>query len=180
MCFRATGKRAAEVFSNESGGHRWQRASPTDKRGRTHTSTITVAVLSEPDKHEYHLDEREIVITTRRGSGPGGQHKNKTDSCVDIKHIPTGITVTVDGRHQHKNKVLAKSILSAKLLTIKRERDTIERNKDRKQQLGCGMRGDKRRTIRVGDNQVVDHLLGKTIAFKQYEKGNLDGFIQNY
>ena len=151
---------------------------PTERRGRTQTSTITVAVLPEPAQHEYHLDEKDLVITTRRGSGPGGQHRNKTDSCVDIKHKPTGIMVTVDGRDQHKNKALAKRILCAKLLAKERERGILQRNKDRKQQVGCGMRGDKRRTIRVGDNQVVDHVLGKAVSYKDYTRGNWDGFTK--
>lgn len=84
--------------------------------------------------------------------------------------------VTVDGRDQHKNKALAKRILSAKLLAKERERGILQRNKSRRQQVGCGMRGDKRRTIRVNDNQVVDHILGKTISYKDYQKGNLDEF----
>lgn len=95
-----------------------------------------------------------------------------------MKHKPTGIMVTVDGREQHKNKALAKRILCAKLIARERERGILQRNKDRKRQLGCGMRGDKRRTIRVGDNQVVDHILGKTISYKDYVKGNLDGFTR--
>ena len=142
------------------------------------TSTITVAVLPEPEQHEYHLDDKDLVITTRRGSGPGGQHRNKTDSCVDMKHTPTGLMVTVDGRDQHKNKALARKILCAKLIARERERDTLERNKNRKQQVGCGMRGDKRRTIRVGDNQVVDHVLGKTVSYKNYVKGDFTGLVE--
>jgi peptide chain release factor 1 len=137
-----------------------------------------VAVLPEPKQHEFHLDEKEIEITTKRGSGPGGQHKNKTDSCVVVKHIPTGITAMVDGRDQHKNKALAKQILCARLLDNQRKCDILERNQNRKQQLGCGMRGDKRRTIRVNDNQVVDHILGKTLTYKEYQKGNFDGLVQ--
>ena len=86
--------------------------------------------------------------------------------------------VTVDGRDQHKNKALAKRILCAKLMAKERERGILKRNKDRKQQVGCGMRGDKRRTIRVGDNQVVDHVLGKTVSYKDYVKGNFGGLVQ--
>lgn len=178
MCFRVSGKKAAKLFAHEGGGHRWQCVSPTDKKGRVQTSTITIAVLPEPTKQEYHLDEKEIEITTKRGSGPGGQHKNKTDSCVVVKHIPTGITAMVDGRDQHKNKALAKQILCARLLDNQRQRGILERNKNRREQVGCGMRGDKRRTIRVGDNQVVDHILNKTVTFKEYQKGNFDGLVQ--
>jgi len=178
VCARVSGSKAKRVFQNEGGGHRFQRIPPTEKRGRVQTSTITVAILPEPKQHECQLDDKDLEITTRRGSGPGGQHRNKTDSCVDIKHKPTGISVTVDGRDQHKNKTLAKRILSAKLLASAQERGIIERNKKRKDQVGCGMRGDKRRTIRITHNQVVDHILGKTISYKDYKRGNLDVFIK--
>lgn len=86
--------------------------------------------------------------------------------------------VTVDGRDQHKNKALAKQILRAKLLAKERERGILQRNQKRRQQVGCGMRGDKRRTIRIGDNQVVDHILGRTVSYKDYAKGNLDGLTR--
>jgi len=173
-----SGKKASKLFANEGGGHRWQRVPETEKRGRVQTSTITVAVLDEPQHHNLVLDDRDLEITTKRGSGPGGQHRNKTDSCVEIKHKPTGITVTIDGRSQHKNKALALQILRARLLDNQRQRGILERNRERKQQVGCGMRGDKRRTIRVGDNQVVDHELGRTITYKEYQRGNLDGFTR--
>jgi peptide chain release factor 1 len=175
---KISGKKATKIFAHEAGGHRWQRASPTDKRGRIHTSTITVAILPEPKQHEFHLDKRDLEWQTRRGTGPGGQHRNKTESTVDLIHKPTGIKVTADSRSQHQNKVTALEILSAKLLAKERERDILQRNKNRRQQVGCGMRGDKRRTIRVGDNQVVDHILGKTIPYKDYVKGNLDEFTK--
>jgi len=96
-----------------------------------------------------------------------------TDSCVDLIHIPTGIKVTIDGRCQHKNKALARKILSAKLLDNERKQGILLRNQDRKQQVGCGMRGDKRRTIRVNDNQVVDHITGKSVDYKSYIRGDL-------
>ena len=153
------------------------RIPPNEKRGRVQTSTITIAILDEPQQHEFRLDDRDVKVTTKRGSGPGGQHRNKTDSCVEIKHVETGITVTIDGRSQHKNKTLAFDILRAKLLDNQRERGILQRNQERKQQVGCGMRGDKRRTIRVGDNQVTDHALGKTVTYKEYAKGNLDGLV---
>lgn len=166
------------MFAHEAGGHRWQRIPETEKRGKVQTSTITVAILNEPEQHEIKLHDRDLEWKTRRGSGPGGQHRNKTDSAVDLLHKPTGIKVSIDGRSQHKNKALALQILRAKLLDKQRERGILHRNKDRKQQVGCGMRGDKRRTIRVGDNQVIDHILGKTLSFKDYQRGNLDGFTR--
>ena len=149
---------------------------PTEKRGRRQTSTITVAVLPELQRNQRRVDRKDVDFLTRRGSGKGGQHRNVTDSCVDAIHRPTGLKVTIDGRSQSANKELALEILSAKILAKQREHGILERNRNRRKQVGCGMRGDKRRTIRVNDNQVVDHVLGKTITYKDYAKGNLDGF----
>lgn len=141
------------------------------------TSTITVAVLDEPKEHELVLDDRDLKIVTRRGSGPGGQHRNKTDSTVDITHKPTGIKVTADSRSQYQNKISAMQILRARLLDSQSRCGILKRNEDRRDQVGCGMRGDKRRTIRVGDNQVTDHVLGKTIVYKDYAKGNWSSLL---
>jgi len=134
-------------------------------------------VLDEPSHQELRIEDKDVKITTKRGSGPGGQHRNKTDSCVEIKHLETGITVTIDGRSQHANRSLAFEILRAKLLDSQRECGILQRNESRRDQVGCGMRGDKRRTIRVNDNQVTDHTLGRTTTFKDYLKGNFDRFI---
>ena len=173
-----SGKKASRVFANEAGGHRFQRIPPNEKRGRVQTSTITIAVLEEPSQHELCINDRDLEWKTRRGSGPGGQHRNTTDSTVDLVHKPTGIKVTADGRSQYQNKISAMEILRARLLDNQRECGILQRNQDRKQQVGCGMRGDKRRTIRVGDNQVTDHILGKTVTYKDYAKGNWDGLIR--
>ena len=93
LVFVASGKGTRELFSRESGGHRWQRVPPTEKRGRVQTSTVTVAafdmMVQTPD---HQIDRRDIEIRTTRGSGPGGQHKNTSDTAVVATHIPTGIT----------------------------------------------------------------------------------------
>src|SRR5262245_18536969 len=77
VVFRATGARAAETFREEAGGHRWQRVPPNEKRGRVHTSTITVAVLPEPSAREIVVTPGDLDWSTCRGSGAGGQHRNK-------------------------------------------------------------------------------------------------------
>jgi peptide chain release factor 1 len=172
VALRIKGKGAAQIFANEAGGHRFQRVPPNERNGRVHTSTITVATLPEPQEHELRLDERDLEWKTRRGSGPGGQHRNKTESCVDLTHKPTGIKVTADSRSQHENKVAALQILRAKLLELQRNKATADRNSVRQDQIGCGMRGDKRRTIRVQDNMVTDHILNQTMPYNDYERGN--------
>ena len=173
VVLQVSGKLAEKIFKNESGGHRWQRIPPTEKRGRVHTSTVTVAVMKEPEKSEFKIEERDLQITTCRGSGAGGQHRNKTDSAVQIKHIPSGIIVRCETeRSQMQNKETALQVLRARLLERKESKEISKIEKDRKSQVGSGMRGDKRRTIRQQDGQVNDHVTGKTWRYEDYIKGN--------
>lgn len=172
LVFRVEGKQAYETFKNEPGGHRWQRSSPTEKRGRIHTSTITVAVLPIPNEREIEFGKNELKIKTCRGSGAGGQHKNVTNSAVQIIHVPTNIQVRVEsGRSQHHNKERALEILRAKIQVLERNKISKKRSSSRKSQIGSGMRGDKRRTIRIRDGLVTDHVLEKTWNLKNYMKG---------
>jgi peptide chain release factor 1 len=170
MSLLIEGAKAGKVFANEPGGHRWQNVSPTDKKGRVHTSTVTVAVLDE-ETFDYRLDLTEVEYFYARGSGKGGQHKNKTDSCVTAVHKPTGTSVKIDSRDQHKNKKLATRILAERLREVEEGRIRNERFEERKSQVGSGMRGDKRRTYRAKDDQVVDHIVGKTWRLKKWMRG---------
>ena len=108
-----------------------------------------------------------------RGTGPGGQHRNKTDSCVNLTHLPTKIKVRCDGRSQTSNKETALSLLRLKLRDLSTSTTHSSRNKKRSQQVGKGMRGDKIRTIRVRDNRVTDHLTGKITSWERYRRGDL-------
>jgi peptide chain release factor 1 len=173
IVFRVDGKGANVAFSNEAGGHRVQRIPPTEKRGRVQTSTVTVAVLSVPTPIELNLPEKDLRITKCRGSGSGGQHKNVTDSAVQILHIPTGIMVRCESeRSQHLNKDSAMEVLRARIHEGERKRAYDERRGERKRQIGSGMRADKRRTIRVKDGTVRDHVTGKTWDYKKYRRGD--------
>ncbi|MGN6103644.1 MAG: peptide chain release factor-like protein [Kofleriaceae bacterium] len=169
---RVRGRGVTTLFAGESGGHRWQRVPPNEKRGRVHTSTVTVAVLAEPLAHEVELRDRDLEIETMRGSGAGGQHRNKTDSAVRVRHLPSGIEVRCEAeRSQHANRATALAVLRARLLEHQRAAATGQRADDRRRQVGSGMRGDKRRTIRTQDDQVQDHLDGRTWRFKAYARG---------
>lgn len=171
---RVTGKKAKEAFRHEAGGHRFQRVPPNEKRGRVHTSTITVAILDEPKEHEVRIDPRDLEESFTRGSGAGGQHRNKTDSCVILTHKPSGITVRVDGgRSQHINRQTALGVLRARLKAAGNERTIQDRNATRRRQVGRGARADKRRTIAVQRNQVVNHQTGKRMDYEKYRKGHL-------
>jgi peptide chain release factor 1 len=167
------GRGAAALFAAESGGHRWQRVPPTERRGRVQTSTITVAVLAEPPRLDAAIRPEDVDVETMRGSGAGGQHRNKTDSAVRARHRPTGIEVRCESeRSQHRNRELAMRVLAA-CVQEQRERAAIgDRADDRRRQVGSGQRGDKRRTIRERDDQVTDHVDGRTWRFAAYARGD--------
>jgi peptide chain release factor 1 len=167
------GRGAKDLFVGERGGHRWQRVPETEKRGRVHTSTVTVAVLEAPSRSENAIRIDDVDVETMRGSGAGGQHRNKTDSAVRARHRPTGIEVRCESeRSQHLNRELALRVLAARVADQERAAFAGARAADRKQQVGSGMRGDKRRTIRVQDDQVADHVDGRTWRFKAYARGD--------
>lgn len=150
----------------------------TDKRGRVQTSTVTVALLAMPEEADIQLNDRDLEWVATRGSGAGGQHRNKTSSAVILKHIPTGMTVRVENeRSQHQNLHTAKAMLAARLQEAASTALIDARNGQRKEQVGCGARGDKRRTIAVQRDQVVDHLLDRRTTVAKYLRGDLEGLV---
>jgi len=165
--------RAGELFRDEAGGHRWQRVPPTEKRGRVHTSTVTVAVLAEPDDVALpRIDPRDLEVSTCRASGSGGQHIQKTDSAVQIRHLPTGLMVRCETeRSQSYNRATALAILRARLHSLRQEHAHAARADDRRRQIGSGQRGDKRRTIAVQRDSVVDHITGREWRYAEYVRG---------
>jgi len=109
--FKASGNTG--VFREESGGHRWQRVPPNERSGRVHTSTVTVAVLPVPTPQEFKLNESDLEILACRGSGPGGQNRNKTSTAIQMRHKPSGLVVRSEGeRSQFQNKQLAFEIMA--------------------------------------------------------------------
>lgn len=136
---------------------------------------MTVAVLREPTDAEVHLRQGDLDIKTTRGSGAGGQHRNTTDSAVVVTHKPSGLSVRVESeRSQHQNKAAALTLLRARLLEAEHLRLAEGRNGKRKNQVGSGMRGDKRRTIALQRDQVTDHVTGRQTSAKKYLRGLLD------
>lgn len=107
-----------------------------------------------------------------RGTGPGGQHRNKTESAVVLTHTPTGTVVRCQSeRSQLRNKQSALAVLRARLWQAQQAKDAASVNGQRRQQIGSGMRGDKRRTIRCQDGVVTDHVLGKRWRLREYLNG---------
>lgn len=169
-----SGHNVKNLYKNEVGNHRWQRIPPTERKGRVHTSSITVAILEENDYKEVEIHPSEYRIETTRGTGAGGQHKNTTDSCVIITHYSTGIKVVRDGRNQHKNKEDALKELKKRVNEFYRTGHVEESVEERRGQIGKGDRSDKRRTYRVKDGVVVDHITNKTASFKDVSRGKIN------
>jgi peptide chain release factor 1 len=158
----------------ESGGHRFQRVPPTEQKGRVHTSTVTVVATVYEEKKVFEFRDEDFIIDTKRGSGKGGQHRNKTDSMVVMTHRETGIKASIDGRNQHHNKKAARKIVEERVKS-KASSELFQQQADIKRDLaGSGERGDKIRTYRYQDNIVTDHRSGKKVRLSDVLKGELN------
>ncbi len=174
------GKDVYGHLKRESGVHRVQRVPETEGSGRVHTSTVTVAVLPEAKEVDVQINPSDLRIDVYRSSGAGGQHVNTTDSAVRITHIPTGVVVACqDERSQHKNKAKAMKTLQSRILAAHIEKEEAKMSKDRKEQVGSGMRAEKVRTYNYPQNRVSDHQVDVTLKkLDQVMLGDLDEIIQ--
>ncbi len=169
---KISGKSVYEAFKYESGKHIVQRISPTEAKGRRHTSVIAVAVLPVQEEITFALNDRDLDVEPVKLSGPGGMNRNKVMSGVRMKHRPTGMQVVINGRDFHKNKAIAKKVLVSKI-NEKAKRDSERSYSDnRKSQIkGCN-RSDKIRTYNFLESRVTDHRTGKkTTNIKAVMKG---------
>lgn len=166
-------------FLNEPGKHVVQRIPPTETQGRRHTSLVTVTVLPLLSEQKNSLNMRDVEIRTQKGHGPGGQHQNKTESAVRAVHVPTGITVFINGRDQYNNKKDALQILAARVKELERAKSDELQRTAVKQQVDSSGRGNKIRTYNFIDSRVTDHRLGiKTSNIKDIMKGKLAIFYK--
>lgn len=178
--FSITGKSAYAKLKYESGVHRVQRVPETESQGRVHTSTATVAVLPEATDVEVHIDEKDLRVDTLRSSGAGGQHINKTESCIRLTHIPTGIVVLCqDERSQTKNREKAMKVLKSRLYEFYQSQADKEYSANRKSQVGTGDRSERIRTYNFPQGRVTDHRIGFTTHnIEEFMQGDLDEMIE--
>jgi peptide chain release factor 1 len=163
VILKITGDEVFRYLKYESGVHRVQRVPATEAQGRIHTSTITVAVLPEAEEVDVDIKPDDLRIEVCRSGGAGGQHVNRTESAVQIFHLPTGIYVRCEeGRSQIKNKELALKILRAKLYEQKLRDQQDAYSSHRRSLIGSGDRSEKIRTYNFPQSRVTDHRIGLT------------------
>ncbi len=169
-------------LKQESGVHRVQRVPKTEKAGRIHTSTASVAILPFVDAKEVAIHPNDIEVSFSRAGGPGGQNVNKVETAVRITHKPTGIVISCrEERSQYANREKAMEVLRAKLYEQKKREEESKIGSSRRDQIGTADRSEKIRTYNFPDDRITDHRISK--KFHNIEKildGNLDQIIEAF
>jgi peptide chain release factor 1 len=160
-------------LGNEAGGHRIQRVPPTERKGRVHTSTVTVAVII-PGQAKAEVRDDDFRIEWYSGSGAGGQHRNKHQNSCRVTHIPTGVVRKAETRHRESSYRDAMAALAKALQDEALKVGHAKTNTVRRDQVGSGMRGDKRRTYRFQDDAVVDHITGRRSTCSKVLRGQMN------
>ena len=181
VVFSVSGKGVYSKLKYESGVHRVQRVPETESQGRVHTSTVTVAVLPEAEDVDVEINEKDLKIDTYRSGGAGGQHVNKTESCIRLTHLPTGIVVTCqDERSQIKNREKAMKVLKSRLYDYYNTKYQSEYSQNRKNQVGTGDRSERIRTYNFPQNRVTDHRIGLTLySLDNFMLGDISQMIES-
>lgn len=181
ITFEINGKNVYKDLKFESGVHRVQRIPETEKSGRIHTSTATVAVLAQAEETEINIKNEDIRVDTFCSSGPGGQSVNTTYSAIRITHLKTGIVVSCqDQKSQIKNKAKAMNVLRSRLLAHEEALIAKERGDARRSQIGTGERSEKIRTYNYPQDRITDHRIKKSWnSISKILDGEIDDIVNS-
>lgn len=158
--FEISGHDVFDLLRYETGVHRVQRIPVTEKSGRIHTSTASVAVLPVRKKPKIDVDPNDLEIEFSRAGGAGGQNVNKVETAVRLVHTPTGLDVRCQSeRSQQKNREKAMAILTAKLEMLHEEEEAKKHAEARRNQIGTADRSEKIRTYNFPQNRITDHRI---------------------
>ncbi|MBI4262197.1 peptide chain release factor 1 [Candidatus Uhrbacteria bacterium] len=180
VIFEVNGCGAFKDLKYESGVHRVQRVPDTEKSGRVHTSTVTVAVLPKVEELDVQIDPKDITIEASTAGGHGGQSVNTTYSAARITHLPTGIIVSCqDERSFQQNRLKALEVLRARVYQLEKEKRDLALRTERRSQIGTGERVEKIRTYNFPQDRVTDHRIEQNFHnLPAIMDGKLDEIIQ--
>ncbi len=182
LVYEIKGPDVYKKLKNESGVHRVQRVPVTEKRGRLHTSTASVAILPIVEQKDVQIKDSDLEVTFSRAGGPGGQNVNKVETAVRILHKPTGLVVSSrQERTQYSNREKALEILRAKIYESRQQKLGGSITDMRREQIGTSDRSEKIRTYNFPEDRITDHRLNK--KFHNIEKimaGDLDKILKAF
>lgn len=175
-----TGRGVYSALQYETGVHRVQRIPVTEKSGRIHTSTASVAILPIRKFPKFELNPADVQMEFSRSGGAGGQNVNKVETAVRLVHIPTGLEVRAQSeRSQKANRDKAMQILAAKLESYEEEKAAAEHAAHRKSQIGTGSRSEKIRTYNFTQDRVSDHRIKESWHnIESILEGNIDDMLE--